>query len=165
MEFLDTDTIEKFEELINEVIYREVKKMSVSKVNINGVELELNLLDADVMEKFEGLLKDVQRKIQDPKAYEGKTTAEGMRYQCRCVEEYFDSLFGVGTSDRVFPKNNDLGVRMDAFGQVTALSGTIKPQINGIVDKYNPERAQNRRDRRAAQKKKNKNNFRAVNNR
>lgn len=165
MEFLDTDTIEKFEELINEVIYREVKKMSVSKVNINGVELELNLLDADVIEKFEGALADVQRKIQDPKAYEGKTTAEGMRYQCRCVEEYFDNLFGNGTSEKVFPKNNDLGIRMDAFGQVTALSGTIKPQINGLVGKYNPERAQNRQGRRAAQKKKNKNNFRAVNNR
>ena len=136
MNLLDEDTIEKFEELINEVVYQEVRKMSVSKVNINGVELELNLLDADVIEKFEGALADVQRKIQDPKAYEGKTTAEGMRYQCRCVEEYFDTLFGNGTSEKVFPKNNDLGIRMDAFGQVTALSGTIKPQINTIQKEH-----------------------------
>ena len=138
--------------------------MSVSKVNVNGVELEINLLDADVIERFEQLNKDISKKIQDPKAYEGKTTAEGMKFQCRCVEEYFDSLFGLGTSNRVFPKNNDLGIRMDAFAQVTALSGTIKPQINNIADKYNPQRAQNRAERRAAKKKKNKNNFHAANN-
>lgn len=76
--------------------------MSVSKVNINGVELEINLLDADVIERFEQLNKDISKKIQDPKAYEGKTTAEGMKFQCRCVEEYFDALFGLGTSNRVW---------------------------------------------------------------
>lgn len=135
--------------------------MSVSKVNVNGVELEINLLDADVIERFEQLNKDISKKIQDPKAYEGKTTAEGMKFQCRCVEEYFDSLFGIGTSNRVFPKNNDLGVRMDAFAQVTALSGTIKTQITDITNKYSPQRTQNRAQRRAA--KKNKNKFHAAN--
>ena len=123
--------------------------MSVSKVNVNGVELEINLLDADVIERFEQLNKDISKKIQDPKAYEGKTTAEGMKFQCRCVEEYFDSLFGLGTSNRVFPKNNDLGIRMDAFAQVTALSGTIKTQINNRLNFFCIELSSSNRQRSA----------------
>lgn len=137
--------------------------MSVSKVTINGVELELNLLDADVIEKYENLNDEIMKKIQDPKAYEGKSTAEGMRYQCRCVERFFDALFGEGTSERVFPKNNDLGNRLEAFGETAKLAKSAGTELNTIIDKYAPGRVQNRAERRAAQKKKNK-NFHAVNN-
>ena len=133
--------------------------MSATKINVNGVEFELNLLDADVVEKYEHLNKEITRKIQDTKAYEGKTTAEGMRYQCRCVEEYFDKLFGNGTSAKIFPKNNDLGIRMDAYGYVASL--TADKQITDITNKYSSQRTQNRAQRRAA--KKNKNKFHAAN--
>lgn len=134
--------------------------MSENKVIINGIELELNLFDADIMEKYERLNEEIKDRISDPKAYEGKTTAEGMRFQCRCVEDYFDGLFGVGTSAKVFPKNNDLRIRMDAFGQATALAGTINGQIGELVNKYSPQRVQNRAERRAG---KNKKKFHAVN--
>ena len=82
-----------------------------------------------------------------------------MRYQCRCVEEYFDKLFGNGTSAKIFPKNNDLGIRMDAYGYVASL--TADKQITDITNKYSPQRTQNRAQRRAA--KKNKNKFHAAN--
>lgn len=137
--------------------------MSVSKVTINGIELELNLLDADVIEKYEKLNDEIVKKIQDPKAYEGKSTAESMRYQCRCVEQFFNDLFGEGTSERVFPKNNDLGNRLEAFGETAKLAKSAGTELNTIIDKYAPGRVQNRAERRAAQKKKNK-NFHAVNN-
>ena len=103
--------------------------MSATKINVNGVEFELNLLDADVVEKYEHLNKEITRKIQDTKAYEGKTTAEGMRYQCRCVEEYFDKLFGNGTSAKIFPKNNDLGIRMDAMAMLHLSQPTSRSLI------------------------------------
>ena len=51
----------------------------MSKVTINGVDLELDLMDADVVEKFEDLNKWIVKKIQDPNAYEGLSTADGMR--------------------------------------------------------------------------------------
>lgn len=137
--------------------------MSVSKVTINGIELELNLLDADVIEKYENLNDEIKRKIQDPKAYEGKSTADGMRYQCRCVEQFFNALFGEGTSEKVFPKNNDLGNRLEAFGETAKLAKNAGTELNSIIDKYAPGRVQNRAEKRAAQKKKNK-NFHAVNN-
>lgn len=131
----------------------------MGKIVINNVELELNLMDADVVEKFENLNTEIVKKIRDPKAYEGKSTADGMRYQCRCVEEFFDKLFGYGTADKVFPKNNDLEVRMDAFGRVCAESGNAKQKVTELTNKYNPARAANREQRRA-QMKNGKNNGR-----
>lgn len=128
----------------------------MEKVNINGVELELDLLDADVVEKYENLNKEIVEKIKDPANYEGLSNADGMRFQCRCVEEYFDKLFGYGTSEKVFPKNNNLGIRMEAFGQITSLSKQSTERIHDIQNKYAPERAMNRAERRAKNKGKNK---------
>lgn len=140
----------------------------MSKVTINGVDLELDLMDADVVEKFEDLNKEIKKKIQDPQAYDGLSTADGMRYQCRCVDEYFDALFGIGTAEKVFHKNNNLGIRMEGFAQVTALSGEVKTFMDDLATKYGAGRVQNRQQRRAEQKKgKNthlKKKFNAVNN-
>lgn len=142
----------------------------MSKVTINGVDLELDLMDADVVEKFEDLNKWIVKKIQDPNAYEGLSTADGMRYQCSCVNEYFDELFGTGTAEKVFKKNNNLGIRMEGFAQVTALSGEAKTFMDGLSAKYGSGRVQNRQQRRAEQRKggknkhQNRNNFNAVNN-
>ncbi|MFR7668509.1 MAG: DUF6673 family protein [Mediterraneibacter faecis] len=44
-----------------------------------------------------------------------------MRYQCACVNEYFDKLFGAGTAEKVFHKNNNLGIRMEGFAQVNCI--------------------------------------------
>lgn len=125
----------------------------MSKVTINGVDLELDLMDADVVEKFEDLNKEIKKKIQDPQAYDGLSTADGMRYQCRCVDEYFDALFGIGTAEKVFHKNNNLGIRMEGFAQVTALSGEAKTFMDDLATKYGAGRVQNRQQRRAEQKK------------
>lgn len=142
----------------------------MSKVTINGVDLELDLMDADVVEKFEDLNKWIVKKIQDPNAYEGLSTADGMRYQCTCVNEYFDKLFGARTAEKVFHKNNNLGIRMEGFAQVTALSGEAKTFMDDLSAKYGSGRVQNRQQRRAEQRKggknkhQNRNNFNAVNN-
>jgi hypothetical protein len=142
----------------------------MSKVTINGVDLELDLMDADVVEKFEDLNKWIVKKIQDPNAYEGLSTADGMRFQCTCVNEYFDKLFGAGTAEKVFHKNNNLGIRMEGFAQVTALSGESKTFMDDLSAKYGSGRVQNRQQRRAEQRKggknkhQNRNNFNAVNN-
>ncbi len=128
----------------------------MEKVNINGVDLELDMLDADVVEKFESLIKEVTDKIQDGKNYEGLSNADGMRFQCRTVEEFFDKLFGDGTAERVFPKNNNLGIRMEAYGKVMQLSTASTERIHEIQNKYNPNRAMNRAERRAQNKGKNR---------
>lgn len=124
----------------------------MSKIEINGVELELNLLDADVVEEYERLTKKIVARIQNKKAYEGKSNAEAMRYQCRCVDEFFDDLFGPGTSEELFPKKGDLAVRMDGFGKAMGAMEDSRNTVKEIVGKYTPDRAQNRRQRRSEEK-------------
>ena len=124
----------------------------MSKIEISGVELELNLLDADVVEEYERLTKKIVARIQNKKAYEGKSNAEAMRYQCRCVDEFFDGLFGPGTSEELFPKKGDLAVRMDGFGKAMGAMEDSRNTVKEIVGKYTPDRAQNRRQRRSEEK-------------
>ena len=70
-------------------------------MNILGVELELDLFDADVIEVYEKENKRVVDRIQDNGRYEGKSTAESIRYQCGVVNDFFDSLFGAGTAEKI----------------------------------------------------------------
>ena len=112
----------------------------MSTLNINGVELTLNLLDADVMERYETLNKRVVADISEPTQYQGKSTADGMRLQCRIVDKFFDDLFGDGTALKLFEGNNDLGVRMEAFAQVASMSNDNSKRLDNIASKYGIER-------------------------
>lgn len=142
----------------------------MSKVTINGVELELDLMDADVVEKFDNLNAEIAVEIKNPEHYEGLSNADCMRVQCRMVDSYFDRLFGEGIADRIFPKRNNLGDRMEAFGQTVSMSKEQDSIIKSMTEKYTGKRVQNREQRRAEQRKggknkhQNRNNFNAVNN-
>lgn len=142
----------------------------MSKVTINGVELELDLMDADVVEKFDNLNAEIAAEIKNPEHYEGLSNADCMRVQCRMVDSYFDRLFGEGTAGRIFPKRNNLGDRMEAFGQTVSMAREQSSIVDSMTEKYTGKRVQNREQRRAEQKNKgknkqrNKNNIYAVNN-
>ena len=123
----------------------------MSTININGVELELDLLDADVLERYEMLHQEVAAKSKAPLP-EGTSTADGMRMQCRIVDEFFDALFGPGTAKRVLGENSNLGLRLEAFGKVASMSSEVRQEISAIADRYGPGRLQNR-DQRRQQKK------------
>lgn len=138
----------------------------MSIITINGTDLELDLLDADVMEKYQNLNDEIVRKIQEPTQYENISTADGMRKQCRYVDEFFDSLFGAGTAVKLFGGGNNLGIRIDAFAKVSKASDGIRGEMNSIINKYGVGRIQNREQRRFQNGKhgrKNKNRSHAGN--
>lgn len=130
----------------------------MEKVNINGVDFELNMLDADTIERFENLTTETVNEIKDQSNYEGLSNADSMRFQCRTIERFFDDLFGAGTSGKVFPvspgkqQNNDLGSHIEAFGIAMQLSKESKERVRQLTTKYGPERTMNREERRAAAK-------------
>lgn len=117
----------------------------MADLKINGVVLEMDLLDADVMERYEELNNKLVEKIQDKTIYEGKSTSEGMKYQCRCIDKFFDKMFGEGTAEELFGGDNNLGRRIDAYGfVVTKANETSKDQMNGIMGKYGAQRIDKR---------------------
>ena len=130
----------------------------MEKVNINGVDFELNMLDADTIERFENLTTETVNEIKDQSNYEGLSNADSMRFQCRTIERFFDDLFGAGTSGKVFPvspgkqQNNDLVSHIEAFGIAMQLSKESRERVRQLTTKYGPERTMNREERRAAAK-------------
>ena len=117
-------------------------------MNILGVELELNLFDADVLEVYEKENQRVVERIQDNSQYDGKTTAESIRYQCGVVNDFFDALFGEGTAEKIFKGKSDIKEHMEAFGIVSKASENSNAEFNGVLAKYTPNRAERRQAER-----------------
>lgn len=125
----------------------------MDEIIINGKKLEVDFLDADFLEKYEELTRAVVDAIQDRSAYEGKTNAESLRYQCECVNEYFDELFGEGTAEKMFGINGKLSIRLDAFAHLGAIAEHPNKFLGEIKEKYGFNKKEgNREQRRAAQK-------------
>lgn len=122
-------------------------------ININGIDLELDLMDADVMEKFESLCTEIANKIQEPTQYDGLSSAESMRKQCKYVDRFFDDLFGEGTAKAVFGGKCRLDDHLEAFALVTSQRKALNEQLQSISNKYGVNRLQNREQRRAKQKR------------
>ena len=135
-------------------------------MNILGVELELDLFDADVIEVYEKENKRVVDRIQDNGRYEGKSTAESIRYQCGIVNDFFDSLFGAGTAEKIFKGKSNIKDHMEAFGIVAKAAEDSNVEFNGVLDKYTPNRAERRQAEKQQQKQGSRSyqrNFAAVN--
>jgi len=122
-------------------------------ISINGIDLELDLMDADVMEKFENLCTEIAEKIQEPTQYDGLSSADSMRKQCKYVDKFFDDLFGEGTAKAVFGGKCRLDDHMEAFAIVTSQRQKLDEQLQSISNKYGVSRLQNREQRRANQKR------------
>lgn len=126
-------------------------------IEINGVELEIDILDADVMAKYESLNQELLEKVQG-NDYSSMKTSEGMIYQCRCIDRFFDKLFGDGTAEAVFGENNNLSKRLEGYGAVTTKANeTARDQISDLTNKYSPNRIERRQQQKYTNKPKHKN--------
>lgn len=74
--------------------------MSQKIWEINGQSLELDLTDADVVERYENAFADMDSAEKlIPK--DGKAS-DRIRACCNLFKKLFDTIFGEGTSDKVF---------------------------------------------------------------
>ena len=92
----------------------------MSMLKICGQELELDLFDADMMEVYEKSLDKVVERSKESKKHTELSNAEGIRETCGIVKDFFDEVFGEGTSEKLFKGKDNLLVCMDAFGIVSS---------------------------------------------
>ena len=138
----------------------------MSKIVINNVTLELDLLDADAMETYQKSLSDTMTALQEAQSnIQGENqnlqVASVMRLQCQLTEKFVDQIFGEGTAKRCFPKPNLLGDHLEAFTKICDQANQAVQQAKSITNKYSGERL-NREQRRNQNKNKNRNNHAAV---
>lgn len=113
-------------------------------MNILGIELEFDYFDADQLEAYERESQKVAERINEPTQYEGKSTADSIRIQCRIVNDFFDALFGHGTSQKLFNGKANIRDHMEAFGIMAQGAMNAKVEFDKIEDKYTPNRAERR---------------------
>ena len=115
-------------------------------MNILGVDLEFDFFDADKVDLYEAENKKVAERIKEPTPYEGKTTGQSFRIQCGIVDDFFNSVFGPGTAEKLFKGKANLREHMEAFAQVSDAAMATKDDISALTEKYSPNRAQRRAD-------------------
>ncbi len=96
-------------------------------MNILGVDLEFDFFDAGKVDLYEAENKKVAERIKEPTQYEGKTTGQSFRIQCGIVDDFFNSVFGPGTAEKLFKGKANLREHMEAFAQVSDAAMATKP--------------------------------------
>lgn len=121
----------------------------MSKINVNGVELEIDLFDADTAEKVEDELEQVRIRVEALQNKKGIKLSDAIREGCRAVFDCFDNTFGEGTAKKIFGGKTNLKQCLDCFGDMSKqlTNGPMK-EINDLTVKYSPERLGNREARR-----------------
>lgn len=113
----------------------------MSKINIKGVELEINMLDADQAEKVEKELESVKNKCEKLQANNNMKLSDGIRKTCQIVFDCFNSIFGDGTDKRIFGNRTDMGECMEAFAELAKQTQDSGMQtVQNITSKYSPNR-------------------------
>lgn len=113
-------------------------------MNILGVELKFDFFDADQLEVYERENQKVAEAIKEPTQYEGKSTSDCLRIQCRIVDNFFDNLFGDGTSQKLFKGKVNIRDHMEAFGIMAKGAQDSRVELDEIEDRYTPNRAERR---------------------
>lgn len=118
----------------------------MSQWKFNNFETDIDFTDADFMEKFEGCYeKMVEESEKVPKV--GKVS-EITRAQCKVFNDFYDRLFGDGTSEKMFLGKNSMDMRVKAANLLFDLRNSEQSRYNSMVNKYTP----NRKARRGANK-------------
>lgn len=113
-------------------------------MNVNNVELEIDFFDLETSEKYEKALNKVTNsasKVQQKVEKEKKGMTFLIKTQCELIFDFFDEIFGEGTSLKIFGKKTNLRVCMDAFATILQeyekqTSETVTYYQNLVSDKY-----------------------------
>lgn len=111
-------------------------------LKINDVELELDLMDADMAEKYEKAYRKMQRDVVNiPK---NLSLAESIRKQCKLIFNFFDEVFGEGTSEKIFGNKTNLRECVKAVETIIDHVNKDAEEANNIINKYSPNRVSRR---------------------
>lgn len=71
--------------------------------SINGVDLTFDANDADDAERFENAIEKIRNDEKFPRVGKG---SEIIRKYCQLFRDFFDTVFGKGTADKIGIKDN-----------------------------------------------------------
>lgn len=115
-------------------------------MNIRGIEVEFDFFDADDIEKFEKESEKVVKKSEESKSIQ-ISMSEAIRKECDIVEEFFDNVFGSGTSQKIFKGKKNLNEHIKAFEDVVNEKIKQQSDLQATFNRYMPNREQRRNNK------------------
>lgn len=121
-------------------------------MEINGVTLDLDLDDLEVAQKARDAVAEAQKQLDG--LQESTDYVTGAKKVCETVNDCFDSIFGDGTSEKIF-EGMRFTPHIDAFvtlgeavyGSMEAIGKNVAAQndrMQAVYAKYRPSRTDRR---------------------
>lgn len=98
-------------------------------MNINGIEVELNMMDADTFDRYMDAAYKVDaamnETITEEEAKDYKNVSNIIRRKCQAVKDFCDTLFGSGKGVQMCGEGNDF---KKCYGVYTSIVDDVKSQ-------------------------------------
>ncbi len=111
-------------------------------MKILGLEVDFDLFDADQAEKFEIEAKKVLKASQTTKI-ENMSLSQALREECKMIEDFFDNVFGAGTSEKIFKGKKNLTEHIKAFEDIVNEKTRKQEELENALNKYLPNKSEN----------------------
>ena len=115
------------------------------KMKLEDIEVNFSFTDADDVERFENAAKKVYEEAEKNKKKE-MNASEIIREECNIIEEFFDSVFGEGISNKLFNEKKDIVEHIKLFEDIVKAKVEATKDIQNIYDniensdRYKPNR-------------------------
>lgn len=103
----------------------------------NKEKYPFSITDADTMDTFNENFENMWNGLADyeaKNAVNGMIQGEGIKVECKMIDEFFDKTFGDGSSKKMFGEKYDIADRTSA---VKKLYNLAKKQLKEQKDKVN----------------------------
>ena len=114
-------------------------------MKLEDIEVNFSFTDADDVERFENAAKKVYEEAEKNKKKE-MNASEIIREECNIIEEFFDSVFGEGISNKLFNEKKDIVEHIKLFEDIIKAKVEATKDIQNIYDniensdRYKPNR-------------------------
>lgn len=108
----------------------------MAEIIVRGQELEGDFFDADFMERYEKATVKMYEIATAGTEKKYDSVADAFRQQCEVARQYFDEIFGDGTSERLFGEKMNLKDHMEAIAELTDCAARSKKEVNDLTNKY-----------------------------
>ncbi len=119
------------------------ERMKKMNIEINGVTLQADFMDADFMEKFEPALYTMRDGINESKNRKDQLVAAGYRDLNRCVETFFNTIWGDEASGRLFGNSSNVMLHLEAMARIETAYREERKQFNDFSNRYTQRQQQN----------------------
>lgn len=118
----------------------------MSQWSFNNFSTDIDFTDAVFMGKFEEAYETMYSKAnKTPKV--GKVS-EIIKAQCEVFDDFFNEVFGSGTSDKMFGGKMSMELRVQAANSLYEMRAKEQQRYDQLSNKYRPNRQQRRHGNR-----------------